>query len=71
MTGIRPYAQITIDIPIEQWRLVKRHIDTIGEGQSAYMRQALAARLINEGMNPDDIGALLAPKRGPNGHPLS
>jgi hypothetical protein len=71
MRGMRTYAQITIDLPIEQWRTVKAHIDTVGTGQGAYLRQALATRLISEGINPDDIPDLLAPRRGPRGAPTS
>lgn len=57
-------GQLTVKIPIEQWRLVRAHCRRQGVSLGMFLRHAIAAKLIAEGVDPADIADLT---RGPRG----
>lgn len=57
--GIPRRGQLTTRIPIEQWRFIKRHVDALGVPLGTYIRQAVGARMISEGVDPADVETLM------------
>jgi hypothetical protein len=64
IAGIPRKGQLTTRIPIAQWRLVKEHVDSLGIPLGRYIRQAVGARMIAEGVDPADVETLMT--MGPN-----
>ena len=48
-------AQLTVKVPIEEWRTMKRHLDATGQYQGQFIRRAVAARLVTEGVPPEKL----------------
>jgi len=64
IAGIPRTGQFTTRVPIEQWRLVKEHVDRLGVGLGTYIRQAVGERMIREGVDPAAVELLT--RMGPN-----
>lgn len=59
IAGLPRRGQLTTRIPIEQWRFIKRHVDRLGVPLGTYIRQAVGARMIAEGVDPRDVETLM------------
>ncbi|MCJ7726657.1 MAG: hypothetical protein MUP76_09765 [Acidimicrobiia bacterium] len=59
IAGIPRHGQLTTRVPIEQWRVVKKHVDSLGIPLGAYMRQAIGARMLSEGVPRADVETLM------------
>lgn len=59
IAGIPRKGQLTTRIPIAQWRFIKEHVDARGIPLGTYIRQAIGARMIAEGVDPADVHTLM------------
>ena len=57
-------GQLTAKIPIEQWRIVRAHCRVQGVSLGMFLRHAIAAKLISEGVDPATIPDLIRGHRG-------
>jgi hypothetical protein len=56
-------GQLNATIPIEQWRIVRAHCRDQGVSLGMFLRHAIAAKLVAEGVNADLIPDLIRSKR--------
>lgn len=55
MRGIPRYGQITVKVPIADWRTFKRHIDSRQQSMGTWLRQAVGAKMLAEGVPASEI----------------
>jgi hypothetical protein len=55
-------AQLTTVVRIEEWRLFKRHCAKFDVSMGCYVRQAIGARMVSEGVDPETIRDFLKPE---------
>jgi hypothetical protein len=62
MSRVPRTGQLNCRIPITEWRVVRAHCREQGVSLGMFMRHAIAARLISQGVDPATIPVMM---RGP------
>ncbi len=55
MKGVPRYGQLATKVPIADWRRMKAHIDGQGNTLGRYIRNAIGARMVKEGVPAEEI----------------